>query len=326
MFLAAFSKPVYLRDAPYAWREGVLDRLGLEQQAQQMMEGADFDIQRQRFAHYMLQTYTSNWALDRVMRDHARFAFLSFAMYLHHHAPQTGGITYTGLRDLFECGRLTQAGVLASPSRIKAMLMLSRVAGHLKHAPQGMGADRRVKALQPTDKLLVPANQWLAGFLLSMQGSLPMAASAQELIDTPGLMVEVLSYNVLAYMHDHFTLHESFQSVQRFMQRDSGYLVLMALMQSMTRDAQSGLWHANAEPHALAKQFRASRGAVRNALGDCVAQGWITLRERGGRDWMLSDAFVQQSKRWAAYEMIWMAGNVNAAFVRLNQQSTRVSI
>ncbi len=310
-----------MRGAPHAWHPGLLDREALEFQAQQMMNGADFELQRQRFAHYMLQTYTSNWALDRVMRNHARFAFLLFVMYLHHHAPQTGGITYSQLLNLFEQGRFTQAGVLASPSRIKAMLALSRMTGHLQHMPLGPGSDRRVRALQPTDKLLVPAQQWLAGFLRSMQGSLPMAASAQALIDTPDLLAEVLSYNVLAYVHDHFTLHESFQSVQRFMQRDGGYLVLMALMYSMQRDADSGLWHANAEPHALAKQFRISRGTVRNALADCVAQGWIIMHARGGRDWLLSAPLIEQIRRWAAYEMIWMAGNVNAAFVRLTQRA-----
>jgi Bacterial regulatory proteins, gntR family len=317
MYTHLFTKPAYLSDAPHKWRAGLLDRDALEMQAQQMMNGTDFEKQRQHFAQYMLQTYTSNWALDRVMRNHARFALLSFLMYLHHQKEQTGGITYSGLLDLFQAGQHTSAGVLASPSRIKAMLMLSRMAGHLRLSAQSLGADRRTKTLEPTDKLLIPAQQWLAGFLQSMQSSLPMAASAEKLNATPGLLGEVLSYNVQAYVHDHFTLHESFQGVQRFMQRDGGYLLLMALMQTMERDPASGQWHASAQPHALSQEFRISRGTVRNALADCVAEGWIVSQARGGRDWLLSDTFAYQCRRWAAYEMVWMAGNVNAAYVRL---------
>jgi DNA-binding GntR family transcriptional regulator len=105
------------------------------------------------------------------------------------------------------------------------------------------------------------------------------------------------------------------------MQRDGGYLVLLTLIQSMQRDPDTNRWHANAQPHRLSKQFRVSRGTVRNALADCADQGWIVKLARGGHDWLLTDAFVQQCRRWAAYEMVWTAQMANAAYMRLASHS-----
>jgi hypothetical protein len=319
--LPDLSQPAFLADLPHAWRAGSLGRQALECQARQMMLGASFDDQRLHFATHMLQTYRQQPALDRLMRDQGRASFLAFSLYLHHNAHDTGGINYTRLLALFEQGRHTEAGIQASPTRIKALLMLWRMSGHLRQVPKSPASDNRSKTLEPTDKLLQAAQHWLRGSLISLDSILPLAAPVEMLMATPGLLAEMLSYSVLAYLHDRFTLHESFQCVQRLMQRDCGHWVLLTLIKTMQRDPKTGRWHADAQPHGLSKNFRISRGTVRNALADCAAKGWIVQQTRGGHDWLLSDTFAQQCRRWAAYEMVWTAAMANAAFMRLASHS-----
>jgi hypothetical protein len=316
-----FVKPSYLLDAPHAWYKGFLDRQALQDQALRLIQTDNFQSKCRYFAQAKLDVFTSHWALDRVMRDDSRFAMLSFMLYLHHHAAQTGGITYTGLKNLFEHGEHLPTGILASSTRIKALLNIARITGHLvpgssRETMRGT-MDRRTKTWAPTQKLIEPSTAWLQACIGGLQGALPLAATAEELMATPGLLAEVLSYNVKAYLHDDFLLYESFDSVRRLMQRDGGYLVLMQLLLTTRQDSATGRWHADAQPHALSKRFRVSSGTLRNALKDCVDSGWLVQAAPGGSDWLVKDDFVQQCQRWAAYEMLWMAGNVNAAFTRL---------
>ena len=324
-----FALPTYLRGLPHDWRSGHLDRSALEAQAQQLVASTQFDAQRCHFAQAKLGAFSRNWVLDRVMRDDGRFAMLAFLLYLHHHAPHTGGITYSGLLALFAHGSKLPGGALASPTRIKALLGIARMMGHLVQGPSPRnskgGADQRTRIWLPTQKLLEPGEAWLRDCIVGLGHALPLAASSEHLMRMPGMLPEVLSYNVLAYLHDGFILHESFEAVRRFMQRDGGYLVLMQLLHTMQRSPESGSWHANAQPHQLSQRFRVASGTVRNALRDAAAQGWLVQLNRGGHDWQLSDDFAAHGQRWAAYEMLWMAGHVNAAYSRLAAQRTVVA-
>jgi hypothetical protein len=317
--------PTYLRGSAHTWRSGHLDRAALEAQAQQLMASPHFDAQRRHFAQAKLGTFSRNWVLDRVMRDDGRFAMLAFLLYLHHHAQHTGGITYSGLLALFAHGSSLPGGALASPTRIKALLGIARMMGHLVQGPSPRNSkgseDQRLRVWLPTQKLLEPGEVWLRDCILGLGNTLPLAASGENLMRMPGMLPEVLSYNVLAYLHDGFILHESFSGVRRFMQRDGGYLVLMQLLHTMQRSPENGPWRANAQPHQLSQRFRVASGTVRNALRDAAAHGWLVQLNRGGHDWQLCDDFAAQGQRWAAYEMLWMAGNVNAAYLRLTAAS-----
>jgi hypothetical protein len=322
--MSLFAQPSYLLDTPHAWRKGSLSRQALNDQALRLMQTENFQDKCRLFAQTKLDVFTSHWALDRVMRDDSRFAMLSFMLYLHHHAEQTGGITYTNLKALFEHGANLPGGTLASSTRIKALLSIARITGHLAPGParetRRGTADRRTKTLIPMPKLTEPSVAWLQACISGLQGTLPLAASPEELVATPLLLAEVLSYNVKAYLHDDFLLYESFDDVRRLMQRDGGYVILMQLLLTTRQDAASGLWHADAQPHQLSKRYRLSSGTLRNALMDGVKSAILSQAAPGGSDWLLRDDFVQQTQRWAAYEMLWMAGNLNAAYTHLSNQ------
>jgi hypothetical protein len=314
----AGMRPDWLAHMPHHWQRGTLNRQALIHAAANLQNSSSFDALMHSFATQVQAAYQSSWAINRVMREHARFAMMCMVMYLHHNAgkeglPHVKGITYSGIRELFAAGVHTQAGVLASPTRIKAMLGIARLSGLL--VPSQHVADKRMKVLMPTPKMLEPGLAWMHGALRALESAGLLHASAQDMVSQPGMLGEVLSYNVLAYQHDHFTLHEIFEPMRHFMAKDNGYVTMLEIIAHLHQS--DGKWWSSASPAALASRFKASRSTVRNALLMAQREGWIAQMERGGHALQLSESFAQQCRAWVAHEAVWMAGLSSAAWQRL---------
>ncbi len=305
----------WIKHPPHLWQPGTLDRQALALQAAQLQAQPDFTGVCHQFATQLQAAYQNSWALNRVMREHARFALVAFVMYLHHQAGRSEpGVTYSRVVQLFAAGQQAQVGALATPTRIKAMLSLAVLTGQLQRVPAS--GDRRVKLLVPTDKMIAPSLQWLRGVLQAIAPVLPLADTPQRLAALPGFLGEVLSYQVLAYLHDQFTLHESFAGIQRIMRRENGYVTLMEIVRTMHPSGDQ--WLAAAPSVSLAERFQSSRGTVRNIVQEAMQEGWLHTSDRGGHTLALSPAFASDCQRWVAYEMVWMAGLANAAAQRLS--------
>jgi hypothetical protein len=310
-------RPDWLAHMPHHWQRGTLNRQALIHAAVNLQNSSSFDALMRSFATDVQAAYQSSWAINRVMREHARFAMMCMVMHLHHNAgkeglPHVKGVTYSGISELFATGVHTQAGVLASPTRIKAMLGIARLSGLL--VPSHHVADKRMKVLMPTPKMLEPGLAWMHGALRALESAGLLHASAQDMVSQPGMLGEVLSYNVLAYVHDHFTLHEIFSPMRRFMARDNGYVTLLQIIRTL--QLQDGRWLASAAPQELSERFQASRSTVRNVLAMAQREGWIAQMERGGHALQLSESFALQCRAWVAHEVVWMAGLSNAAWQR----------
>lgn len=317
---ACFTQPAHTQSAwlhhpPHQWQAGTLDRAALHDAAERLLSADGFEAACKGFAENTLATYGENQqALNKIMREAPRFALMAFVMYLHHHRGRgEPGVTYTRVKEIFALG--SRSGVLATPTRIKAMFGLAKMAGQLRPAVPA-AADKRMRVLEPTGKFIEPAQVWLRGCLEAVARAAPLIQSPAELIATPGFLGEVMSYNVYAYMHDGFILYEELPAIKLMMSRENGYLTLMEMLRSLR--CVDGVWQAHAPSVALARRFAMARGTIRNLLEYCEQQGWLRVAARGGHALTLSEEFATVCRRWVALEIAWTAGFANAAAVRLN--------
>ncbi len=159
---ARFAQPSWLRHPPHLWRPGTLDRVALLEEADRLQRAGGIEAICKIFAGNLLTSYENNRELNKTIRKAVRFALIVFVMYLHHYRGRgEPGVTYTRLREIYARGSTT--GVMATPTRIKAMLGLAQKLGQLR--PASAGTDRRVRIFEPTEKLTGPVMIWLRAFL-----------------------------------------------------------------------------------------------------------------------------------------------------------------
>jgi len=309
-----YAQPQWLHHPPHQWEAGTLNRQALYAFVDQSLLAPGAHGACRGFAENMLAAYESNWLLNKITREIPRFALMGFVMYLHHRRGlDEPGVTYTRIQELYARG--SNAGILASPTRVKAMLGLAVVAGQLRRVES---SDRRVKLLEPTEKLITPALHWLESYLNAVGRAVPLIKSPQELVAMPDILGELMTYIVHAYVHDCFGLSEAFPSVHYFLLRENGYLTLMEIIRTL--HFEKGEWCAQAPSVILSKRFSMARGTVRNLLAKSEEQGWLIVGTRGGYQLIVSDAFATLCYRWVTLELVWMGGLINAAAVKLDNK------
>lgn len=305
---AAGACPRWLRHPPRHWRPDTLDREGLYARAREIRGHPRFDLARRRFAANMLAAYESHPPLARLMRTEDQLAFQAFVLMLHHRrdpAVPDSGPTYSRLCELYGVGDV------ASRTVVKKLLALNKLRGHLQVMPGTQG--RRLIA--PTQSLLATMGVWFGANLAAVECLEPLPRPAAQLGARADMLCEVLSYGVCAYLHSGFVLSMDYPEVRAFMAREQGYLVLMALAESMS--------HVPADPSCrvmarapsveLGRRLGVSRGTVRNLLNMAREQGWVQAIGRGGHDVELSPAFAQRCTEWMSLELAWMNGMAHAA-------------
>jgi hypothetical protein len=317
MAVPSAHRAAWLRHDPTDWRAGTLDRARLHAEADRLRASANFAGAPERFATTVLSTFETHWLLNKLMREAPRFALIAMVMYLHHRRGRgEPGVTYSRIKALFEAG--SDSGVLASPTRIKAMLALARVGGQLRVVP-GAESDRRMRLLEPTDRMIRPGLRWLASVLEVTAALVPVHLAPDAIGSDADFLGEFMAYQVGAYHHDRFVLYEAFPAMQWLMARETGYMLAMELARTLSPPSTDTARTASASIAGIAKRFAVSRGTVRNLLAGCLEHGWIVSIGRGGHDIAVSPALAEQLERWVAIEIVWTAGLANAAAVALQR-------
>lgn len=315
---AALQQPSWLRHPPRQWRPDTLDREALYACAREIRGHPRFPLARRRFAANMLSAYESHPPLARLMRTEDQLAFQAFVLMLHHRrdpADPDSGPTYSRLCEFYGVGDV------ASRTVVKKLLALNKLRGHLQVLPGTRGRRRIV----PTESLLSTMGVWFGANLAAVECLEPLPRPAAQLGARADLLCEVLSYGVCAYLHSGFVLSLDYPEVRAFMAREQGYLVLMALAESMSHEPAlpTGSVAARAPSLALGQRLGVSRGTVRNLLNMALQQGWVLSIGRGGHDVMLSPGFAQRCTEWMSLELAWMSGMVQAACRALETEPPR---
>lgn len=303
--------PSWLHHHPRQWQADTLDRVALHASAHKLQEQTAFAEAAKQFACNMLHAFQSHRAVSQLMNQHGRFAFLAFVLALHHRRNPdnpASGVTYTRIKQLFAVHDL------ASPTRIKAMISLARARGLLCMIPCD---DKRLRVLAPTEKMITPAAIWLRSALDASAILKPLSSLAAQRDRELCLVSAVLHYQVNAYTHSNFMLHENIPEARMLMSHEYGYLVLMSLLAEMQRDEAGNMVSTIPIGH-FALRYAASRGAVRNLLHFAQAEGWLSLPAKGGHVVWLSAHFANTLERWAALEMEWISELARLAAAECN--------
>ena len=226
------------------------------------------------FGTMVVRLYRGNRLINLIANDRGRALLAMFALYLHYTRradDPASGLTAARLQSLF-----VETG-LGSAGRAKALVTLMRWGGYVEDAPASR--DRRIKALQPTEKMLAMHRERWRGALGAAALVLPEAAQAQARFEAPEFM-RAYAIALASEFQGGFRLLDHGPELRLFSDRNAGFPIMFSILLSAA--PEDGMPPTGAIPvsaSALAKRFHVSRTQVNRLLHDAQAAGLI---ERSG--------------------------------------------
>jgi hypothetical protein len=226
------------------------------------------------FATAAVEQYRGNRLINLIANDRGRILLTMFALYLHNTRRDEdpgSGLTAARLQAMF-----VETG-LGSPGRAKALVALMSWGGYLEPAPASR--DRRVRLLQPTQRMLeMHSARWRAA-LRAIGLVSPEAAQGDARFDEPGF----LHAYTIAYVNQFvggFRLLDYGPELQLFSDRNAGFPIMFNILISAPPESGMPPTDAiNVSASALAQRFHVSRSHVAALLRDAHA---ARLIERSG--------------------------------------------
>lgn len=223
----------------------------------------------------LVELYSGNRLLNRVLNDRGRLLFGFFALYLHA-LPEAegGGLTVSRMAAL-----AAETGV-CSRGRAKAMLALLRWGGYL--APAENEGDRRQKPLVPTSRMVTMQQQRWQGQYKVIAMLDPRVAEVPAAI-ADRMVFDALIIALSSAFRAGYRVLDQAPALADIADRDSGLMILMALFAAETQGREAP---AIAE---LARRFHVSRAHVLQLLKDAQARD-LLARDGGAGSGRLTDA------------------------------------
>ncbi|HYF53993.1 MAG TPA: helix-turn-helix domain-containing protein [Salinarimonas sp.] len=216
--------------------------------------------------------YQGNRLLNRLLNDRGRAVMGFLALYLDalgRAEPRHPGLTTNGIKALFARMRL------CSPGRAAAMLAVMRVAGYVAVLPTPVGADRRLRRLQPTERLVaIHLARWRVQFEAIGLVVPALARIAPRLDERPfrdRFVIDLVGRRLAGS-----AIIEAAPGLELFAERDAGVMILFSLIM-----ADAGGDAAPVSVSALSRRFGVSRAHVGKLLQDAAAAGLLERREEG---------------------------------------------
>jgi hypothetical protein len=225
-------------------------------------------------AKLAIELYRGNRLVNLISSDRGRLMLSRAALYLHHTRDpdaSASALTAARLQSIF-----VETG-LGSAGRAKALIALMRWGGYLEAAPPQR--DRRVKALQPTQKLLALHRARWRGTLAAAGLVLPDAAEGAARFDEPGF-VRAFSIALGAGFLGGLRLIDYAPDLQIVVDRSAGLLVVLSIiLAARPEDGMPPTTSIPVSASGLAQQFHVSRSQIRKFLREVEERGLI---ERSG--------------------------------------------
>lgn len=252
-----------------------------------------FDAAARAFCDGMIAFHAGRWALIASMGYALGFAVS--ALTIHLDAAWPGGATAARL------SRICQAGHLAGPKAVKGAIDIFRNVGLIDTAPDP--CDRRARRLRPTPALLALMQDNLAMRLAVQEALTPFPEPAALWARREGVVEAFLGGTAGAFSGSGFRLDRDFPEVRDFIDRQCGYLVLLALTSAELADVgQSNLCTLS----AMADRFNVSRAHVRKLLAFGRDQGWLTAHDDRATPRLVPPT-RERLRRWIGLEFAWTA-------------------
>ena len=217
-----------------------------------------------------VELYQGNRLLNAVFNDRGRLFLGMFALYLHftRRAEDPGsGLTAARLQSLFVETGLGGAG------RTKALIALMRWGGYLEEAPAS--PDRRIKALQPTQKMLAMHRERWRRVLGAAGLVRPEAAEGYARFDEPGFL-RAYTIALASEVVGGFRILEQGPELKLLADRNAGFTIMFSVaLAAPPGDGMPPTGIIPVSASALARRFHVSRSHVTTLLRDAQAAGLL---------------------------------------------------
>lgn len=305
----------WLRHHPRHWQPGTLDVPGLSAASQALHRRPEFEAALRHFAVCWQEGYASSPVLNSVMRNNARYVLLLACLWLDHvRDPALPGVSITPGRVLAFYERIDRQLVVGGPSRIKAILGHVRAAGLLQTS--AVGGDARRRPLEPTAALREAMAGYVAGFLRGIAPMLPLPATPQQMVQTPGFVGELFTYRLSALLQERFSINQGLPVMTWVTNREKGYALLLSLVRTLVL-LPDGSALASGVPRQMADLAGVSRGTARNFLQAFLDQGWMLALP--GHQWQLQAHCMAEVLQWMGREFVWMHTLACAAWTAVTE-------
>ena len=227
-------------------------------------------------ARNMVELYQGSRLTNLITNDRGRFLLAIAPLYLHRSGrpdDPASGFTATRLKQFALEQEICSAG------RAAAMLALMRWAGMVAAAPAV--ADRRVRLLQPTAKLIDMHRVRWRRQLQAASLLMPELGEAAGLCDRDEFVTAFAVAQTRQFLAG-FRFIKVVPELALFLERSAGMLVMANLLLAEAPAGNVADERLRAvSPAAMAKRFHVSRTHVVTLLRDAVEVGLLARAERG---------------------------------------------
>lgn len=244
-----------------------------------------------QYCRAMVEPSSFRWPSNKIFAQKMRYLTCYMLIGLERRA-RMGLAPAPSISDL-------QAVVPGSSRQVSDLIAGLRAGGYV--LAERSASDRRSVELRATPALVQEVARSPLAFLAASECLLPPASSLEgRLRADPVMLADVVGLSVMHYQ-ERDALFGPFATVVDFTGRDSGYLILTAVMGAHLSQSTGRIWDLPLSYDALAQRFHVSRQHVGNVLAHAARSGvFIT---RAGQLQSISPAFVTEFATWSAGQM-----------------------
>ncbi|PYB72479.1 MarR family transcriptional regulator [Rhizobium wuzhouense] len=278
------SRPIHPRIEPHL-------RLNVWQDAIAFLQHDGFDEALLSYCRSMAEPSAFRWPANKIFAQKMRYLTCYMLIGLDVRFRMGLG-PQPSLTDL-------QAVVPGSSRQVSDLIAGLRAGGYV--VAERSASDGRMIALRATPALILEVARSPLAFLAALERLRPSnPPPAEQLQADPYRLASLVGHSVMHYQKQD-VLFGPFGTVVDFTGRDSGYLILCAVMGCHLAQRNGWDWQLSLSYDALAQRFQVSRQHVGNVLADAAESGiFIT---RAGKVQSVSEAFVTEFSTWGAGQM-----------------------
>jgi hypothetical protein len=270
------------------------DLAALKNEARGLQAHPNFDRALAAFCHGMVGFHTGRRLANIGLGHTLGWAISVLVIYLDHAAPE--GTTAAQLVELCTSGSLS--GAKAVKGSIRVLLALKLVEQEVR------ATDRRAKRLRPSKLLLQIRHDNIVARLSALEFVQPLPQPAASWGRERSVLLAYFGGNTKAFARSKFRLYDGFPEIRAFMDRASGYPILLAILDSVAA-TKDGAIAATASPSDIAARFDVSRAHVRKLLTMACDNGWMEFQKERNRIF-LERSFHERLRHWIALEFVWI--------------------
>ena len=260
-----------------------------------------------------LDLYEGNRLVNLISNDRGRYILTVFALHLHYTRradEPTSGLTATRLQTM-----CAEQGV-CSFGRAGALIQLLRFSGYL--APAAAAADKRVRLLVPTDKLIEMHRERLRRQLQAVALVRSEAREALAQFDHPAFHPAFTAARVSEFLGG-FRFYTYAPDIRPFAERNAGLFILFSIaLAGAPDDTLPPTRPVPVSASVLAKRFHVSRTHVAGLLRDAVEAG---LLDRQGNEFRMTPRLREATEMMIATLHLFTANSARTALAAVARAS-----